>query len=80
MHSVLILNSQLAEQTPSGKKIEISTLSSLYHIEVNPSEAGNNDYSVIRELLKEIAETAQLDSSKQRSFKGMRPTIAQSRC
>ena len=61
-----------AAQTPSGKKIEISTLSSLFHIEVNPSEAGNNDYSVIRELLKEIAETAQLDASKQRSFKGRR--------
>jgi hypothetical protein len=25
-----------ALQTPSGKKIELSTLSSLYHIEVNP--------------------------------------------
>jgi hypothetical protein len=35
------------------------------------SDVGNNDYSVIRELLKEIAETAQLDSSKQRAFKGM---------
>jgi hypothetical protein len=35
------------------------------------SEVGNNDYSVIRELLKEIAETSQLDSSKQRTFKGL---------
>ncbi len=58
-------------QTPSNKEVTISSISSAYHFEVNPSDVGNNDYTVIRSLLKEIAETSQLDASKQRAFKGL---------
>lgn len=54
--------------TPSKKKIEISTIASNYHIEMNPSDAGFSDRVVIQELLKEVAQSHTLDSS-QREFK-----------
>lgn len=54
-------------QTPSKKKIEISTYSSNYHIEVNPSDVGIQDRVVIQELIKTVAETHPLD---QHPFKG----------
>lgn len=55
--------------TPSKKKIEISTIGSNYHIEVNPSDAGINDRVVIQGLIKTTAQTHQFDSSSQKSFK-----------
>ncbi|NWT68934.1 RFC3 factor, partial [Prunella himalayana] len=54
---------------PSKKKIEISTIASNYHLEVNPSDAGNNDRVVIQELLKTVAQSQQLETSTQRDFK-----------
>eukprot|EP00039_Didymoeca_costata_P020132 m.340181 g.340181 ORF g.340181 m.340181 type:complete len:354 (-) comp19169_c0_seq1:154-1215(-) len=57
--------------TPSGKKIEISTIASNYHIEVNPSDAGNNDYTVVRELLKEAAQAHTIDIGQSKSFKAV---------
>ncbi|XP_056417885.1 replication factor C subunit 3 isoform X2 [Hyla sarda] len=55
--------------TPAKKKIEISTISSNYHLEVNPSDAGNSDRVVIQELLKTVAQSQQLETSTQRDFK-----------
>jgi len=55
--------------TPSKKKIDISTIGSNYHIEVNPSDAGIHDRVVIQELIKTTASTHQFDSSSQKSFK-----------
>ncbi|XP_033632134.1 replication factor C subunit 3-like [Asterias rubens] len=55
--------------TPSKKKIEVSTIASNYHIEVNPSDVGIYDRVVIQELLKTVAQTQQLDSSTQKDFK-----------
>eukprot|EP00126_Sphaerothecum_destruens_P007577 Sdes_comp19900_c0_seq3m12282 len=49
--------------TPSKAKIEITTLSSNYHIEMSPSEAGFHDRIVVQEILKEIAQTQQLGNS-----------------
>ncbi|KAK1146615.1 replication factor C subunit 3 [Acipenser oxyrinchus oxyrinchus] len=51
------------------KKIEISTIASNYHLEVNPSDAGNSDLVVIQELLKTVAQSQQIQSSTQRDFK-----------
>ncbi|UYV62519.1 RFC3, partial [Cordylochernes scorpioides] len=56
-------------QTPSKKKLEISTVASNYHIEVNPSDVGINDRVVIQELIKSTAQTRQLESKSQKSFK-----------
>eukprot|EP00128_Syssomonas_multiformis_P017304 Colp12_sorted_trinity150504_noHs@35322 len=55
--------------TPSQAKFELTTISSNYHIELNPSDAGFHDRVVIQEVLKEIAQTQQLDTASQRSFK-----------
>jgi len=48
-------------ESASKKKIEISTYSSNYHIEVNPSDVGMYDRVVIQELIKNVAETHPLD-------------------
>lgn len=50
-------------KTPSQKIIEISTMGSNYHIECNPSDAGNNDRFVIQEVIKEIASHSSLTNS-----------------
>lgn len=55
--------------TPSNKKLDIITVSSNYHIEVNPSDVGIYDRVVVMDLIKNVAQTHQLDSSGQREFK-----------
>jgi replication factor C subunit 3/5 len=46
------------------------TIASNYHIEVNPNDAGMYDRIVVQEMIKNIAQTQQLDSHGQREFKG----------
>ncbi len=58
-------------ETPSKKTIEMTTLSSNYHIEINASDAGIYDRIVIQEMIKNIAQTNNLDSNTQKSFKGL---------
>lgn len=55
--------------TASNKKLEISTVASNYHIEVNPSDVGIQDRVVIQEVLKKVAQNMQLDSASQKEFK-----------
>lgn len=55
--------------TPSNKKLEISTVSSNYHIEVNPSDVGINDRVVIMDVIKNVAQSQQLNANTQREFK-----------
>jgi replication factor C subunit 3/5 len=55
--------------TPSNRKIDIMIISSNYHIEVNPSDAGIYDRVVVVELVKQIAQTHQIDSGGQKNFK-----------
>ena len=57
-------------QTPSKKKLEVVSIASNYHIEVNPSDVGIYDRVVIQEIIKNVASAQQLDSSGQREFKG----------
>lgn len=59
-------------QTPSKKKLEIMTISSNYHIEVNPSDVGIYDRVVVMDLVKTTAQTHQIDPTGQKEFKGMR--------
>ena len=66
---VCLFNSSSHSQTPSKKKLEISTVSSNYHVEINPSDAGIHDRVVIQELLKNMAQSQTLDTSH-KSFKG----------
>ncbi|XP_018321300.1 replication factor C subunit 3 [Agrilus planipennis] len=55
--------------TPSNKKLEVTTVSSSYHIEVNPSDVGIYDRVIIMNLIKNVAQTQQLDINGQRAFK-----------
>ncbi|XP_011499641.1 PREDICTED: replication factor C subunit 3 [Ceratosolen solmsi marchali] len=56
-------------ETPSKRKFEIMTISSNYHIEVNPSDVGIYDRIVVMNLVKSTAQTHQIDPSGQREFK-----------
>jgi len=56
-------------ETPSRKKIEITTIGSNFHTQVNPSDVGIYDRVVIQELIKTIAQTKQINVTEQRSFK-----------
>eukprot|EP00730_Choanoeca_flexa_P013771 TRINITY_DN5689_c0_g2_i2.p1 TRINITY_DN5689_c0_g2~~TRINITY_DN5689_c0_g2_i2.p1 ORF type:complete len:354 (+),score=70.55 TRINITY_DN5689_c0_g2_i2:89-1150(+) len=58
----LKIEHQTLKPTPS-KTVEISTLSSNFHIEINPSDVGIDDYHVVRMLLKDIASSPQMDAS-----------------
>ena len=44
-------------KTPTNKTIEVTTVASNYHIEMNPSDAGSNDRFVVQEVIKEIAQS-----------------------
>jgi len=47
------------------KTIEITTLGSIYHIEMNPSDAGIYDRVVVQDIIKEIASSQSLVSAAQ---------------
>ena len=45
-------------QLPSRKiEVELATVSSNYHLELSPSEAGRRDVHVVQEVIKEMAKT-----------------------
>lgn len=50
-------------QTPSGRKLEFNVISSPFHLEITPSDLGNNDRIVIQHLLKEVGQTESIDFS-----------------
>ena len=53
----------------NSKHINVTVQSSLYHLEINPSDGGNHDRVVLQELLSETAQTVQLNKDAQKSFK-----------
>ncbi|SNX82284.1 probable RFC5 - DNA replication factor C, 40 KD subunit [Melanopsichium pennsylvanicum] len=55
--------------TPSNRKIDVNIVSSNYHIELTPSDAGNYDRLVIQDILKEIAQTQNVDLNARHRFK-----------
>ena len=50
-------------KTPSNRAIEVTTVASSHHIEINPADAGIYDRFVVQEVIKEIAENGSLDRS-----------------
>jgi len=52
-----------------SKNIEIATIGSNYHIEINPSDVGNNDRHVVQEVIKEIAQTHSVNAQHHHPFK-----------
>ena len=55
--------------TPSGRNIDVTTVGSNYHIEVNPGDAGMYDRYVVQELIKEMAAYSPLTAAEGKSFK-----------
>lgn len=55
--------------------VELTTVSSNYHVEMNPSDAGTNDRYVVQEIIKEMAKTRNIDPSGRRTYK-----VGLSRC
>ena len=55
-----------------SKTIEIATLGSNSHIEINPSDVGINDRHVVQEVIKEIAQTQNVSQAgnQAHAFKG----------
>jgi replication factor C subunit 3/5 len=56
-------------QTTSNRKLEFNIVASVYHLEITPSDVGTYDRVVIQELLKEVAQTQQVDQSAKQRFK-----------
>ena len=53
----------------SNRKLEFTLVSSNYHLEITPSDVGSYDRVVIQDLLKEVAQTQQVDLAAKQRFK-----------
>ncbi|KAF2116705.1 P-loop containing nucleoside triphosphate hydrolase protein [Lophiotrema nucula] len=56
-------------QTTSNRKLEFNIVASVYHLEITPSDVGNFDRVVVQDLLKEVAQTQQVDLGAKQRFK-----------
>jgi len=58
-----------AFQTSSNRRLEFNIVTSNYHLEITPSDVGNYDRVVVQDLLKEVAQTQQIDQAARQCFK-----------
>ncbi|KAI9792420.1 MAG: Replication factor C (RF-C) subunit [Peltula sp. TS41687] len=56
-------------QTTTNRKLEFNVVASVYHLEITPSDVGNYDRVVVQDLLKEVAQTQQVDVAARQRFK-----------
>ena len=56
-------------QTTSNRKLEFNIVASVYHLEITPSDVGTFDRVIVQDLLKEVAQTQQVDQSARQRFK-----------
>ncbi|KAG2435631.1 hypothetical protein HXX76_006834 [Chlamydomonas incerta] len=57
-------------ELPSRKlEVELTTLSSSHHLELNPADVGSNDRYVVQEIIKEMARSRPLGVDGSRGFK-----------
>ena len=56
-------------QTTTNRKLEFNIVASVYHLEITPSDVGNYDRVVVQDLLKEVAQTQQVDLAARQRFK-----------
>ncbi|GLC47958.1 hypothetical protein PLESTB_000043800 [Pleodorina starrii] len=57
-------------ELPSRKlEVELTTISSAYHLELNPSDVGNNDRYVVQEIIKDMARNRPLGVDGNKSYK-----------
>ncbi|KAA8910336.1 hypothetical protein TRICI_004134 [Trichomonascus ciferrii] len=52
-----------------SRKVEFNLVTSANHLEITPSDMGNQDRLIIQDLLKEVAQTQQVDVSAKKKFK-----------
>lgn len=50
-------------------EVEFTTISSAFHVEMNPSDVGNNDRYVVQEIIKEMARNRPVTADGHRTFK-----------
>jgi replication factor C subunit 3/5 len=50
-------------KTPSNRSLEITMVSSNYHVEINPADVGSGDRFVVQEVIKEMAQSGALNKS-----------------
>ncbi|KAM0943569.1 putative AAA+ ATPase domain, DNA polymerase III, clamp loader complex, gamma/delta/delta subunit [Dioscorea sansibarensis] len=50
-------------------ELELTTLSSTHHIELNPSDAGFQDRYIVQEIIKDMAKVRPLDAKGKKGFK-----------
>ncbi|KCV70048.1 replication factor C subunit 3/5 [Fonticula alba] len=51
------------------RKVDLPIVSSNYHLEMSPSDVGNQDRFVVQEVIKEVAQSQQIDANAARRFK-----------
>ncbi|KAF8339535.1 P-loop containing nucleoside triphosphate hydrolase protein [Cantharellus anzutake] len=56
-------------ETPSKRKLDLNVVQSNCHVEITPSDVGIYDRVVIQDILKEIAQTQQVDFNAKKRFK-----------
>ncbi|GFR47878.1 hypothetical protein Agub_g9687 [Astrephomene gubernaculifera] len=57
-------------ELPSRKlEVELTTLSSAHHLELNPSDVGGNDRYVVQEIIKDMARSRPLGADGSKGFK-----------
>ena len=56
-------------QTTTNRKLEFNIVASIYHLEITPSDVGNYDRVVVQDLLREVAQTQQVDQGARQRFK-----------
>lgn len=57
-------------ELPSRKlEVELTVISSNYHVELNPSDVGSQDRYVVQEVIKELAKNRPLDVAGNKGFK-----------
>lgn len=50
-------------------ELELTTLSSTHHVELNPSDAGFQDRYIVQEIIKEMAKNRPIDTKGKKGFK-----------
>ncbi|RMZ85667.1 hypothetical protein DV737_g659, partial [Chaetothyriales sp. CBS 132003] len=63
------IDARVFQSSSSSRKLEFNIVSSVYHLEITPSDVGNYDRVVIQDLLKEVAQTQQVDLNAKQRFK-----------
>ena len=57
------------EQGDRKIEVELTTISSNYHVEMNPSDAGTKDRYVVQEVIKDMAKSRPIDAAGQQGYK-----------